>query len=192
MNLKFKDFKLLNEKEMEFVWKMRNSESVRSKMYNQDLILLENHKKWIASLKTRKDCLYFLVYSDENIVGVINFTSILPKESCEWGYYLNPEIQNSGYGIILEYYVLKYAFENLEIQRLYGAVIDSNKKLYENHIREFGFVADSNYSSTIEVDGKVLSFSGMSLTIENYKKWENVKIEKWLQIFNITDFSVAE
>ena len=192
MNLIFKNFNTFNEEEIKLVWKMRNSESVRLKMYNPDIILFENHRKWIFSLKERKDCLYYLVYSNNEVIGVINFTSIKPKESCEWGYYLNPEIQNSGYGIILEYYILKYAFENLEMKKLYGAVIETNKKLYDNHIREFGFSADSNYSSSKKNAGVTIGFLGISLSIENFIKWKNPKIEKWLQIFNVTGFSVID
>ncbi len=184
MQLSFKNFSKLTEDEIILVHQMRNSDAVRLKMYNQAIIPLENHKKWIASLPKRADCCYFLVYADNKAIGVVDFTFI-KGDSCEWGYYLAPDMQKSGYGILLEYYVLKYAFETLCVNTLFCAVLDSNKNVYETHIKYFGFSPDKKYSSTHKKGENTFHFDGLYLTKENWQKWKNPIVERSLKFFKV-------
>ena len=184
MKLLFKNFTTLSDDEIILVHQMRNSDAVRLKMYNQEVIPLENHKNWVYSLAERSNCRYFLVYADGKAVGVVDFTSI-KNDSCEWGYYLSPDMQISGYGILLEYYVLKYAFEKLCVKTLFCAVLDSNKNVYETHVKYFGFSPDEKYSSIQKKEEDILHFNGLSLTKENWQKWSNPIIEQNLKIFKV-------
>lgn len=189
MQLLFENFAKLTEDEIVLVYQMRNSDAVRFKMYNQEIIPLEDHKYWISSLAERSDCRYFLVYADDKAIGVVDFTSI-KKDSCEWGYYLAPDMQISGYGILLEYYVLKYAFETLAVNTLFCAVLDSNKNVYETHIKYFGFSPDKKYSSTQKNGENTFHFDGLSLAKENWQKWNNPIVERSLKFFNVENVSI--
>lgn len=184
MRIGFKNFVDLTEEETEAVWQMRNSDSVRLKMYTQDIISLANHKKWISGLSGRSDCIYFLVLADGEIAGCVNFTSISGNQ-CEWGYYLNPAIQNCGLGIALEYYAVRYAFEKLGVEKLFGAVIESNSKLYRNHIRYFGFSEDPAFDSERLINGNKIRFKGMSLKKSDWERWNNPLVMKWLSAFSV-------
>ena len=188
MKLLFKNFTGLSDDEIVLVHQMRNSEAVRLKMYNQGIISLENHRRWVALLAERSDCRYFLVYADDNPIGVIDFTSI-SSDACEWGYYLAPDMQTSGYGVVLEYYVLKYAFESIGVKILFCAVLDSNKNVYNAHQKYFGFVPDEKYSSIQNTGEKTIFFEGLSLTKENWEKWDSPIVERSLKFFRIEDVS---
>ena len=185
MRIEFKNFVNLTEEEIKAVWQMRNSDSVRLKMYTQDIIPLENHKKWVSGLSGRSDCIYFLVLAEGEIAGCVNFTSISARQ-CEWGYYLNPEIQNGGLGIVLEYYAVRYAFENLGVEKLFGAVIESNPKLYRNHIQYFGFSEDSAFDSERMINGNKTKFKGMSLRRQDWENWNNPLVLKWITALGAT------
>ena len=184
MNLTFKNFTALTEEEVELVCNMRNSTGVRTKMYNQDVIPLEQHKKWVAGLKDRSDCRYFLACADSKVLGVVDFTSIYADE-CEWGYYLDEKYLNSGYGVILEYFVLKYAFETIRVQKLFCAVLDSNKNVYDTHIKYFGFTTDERYSSVKQSENEELRFNGLSLTKADWQNWHNPTVERSLKFFKV-------
>lgn len=184
MKLLFKNFTTLSDDEIILVHQMRNSDAVRLKMYNQEIIPLENHKNWVYSLAERSDCRYFLVYADDKAVGVVDFTSI-KNNSCEWGYYLAPDMQISGYGILLEYYVLEYAFETLCVSTLFCAVLDSNKNVYETHIKYFGFSPDEKYSSTQKKGKNTFCFDGLSLSKDDWQKWKNPIVERSLKFFKV-------
>lgn len=184
MRLLFKSFTALTDEEIVLVHEMRNSDAVRFKMYNQELISQEEHRKWIASLSQRNDCRYFLVYAGEKAIGVVDFTSV-SNDSCEWGYYLSPDMQASGYGILLEYYLLKYAFETLGVKKIFCAVLDSNKTVYDTHIKHFGFIADAKYSSERKDGEKKLCFKGLSLLKKSWRKWSDPFVERSLKFFRI-------
>ncbi|MBQ9239190.1 MAG: UDP-4-amino-4,6-dideoxy-N-acetyl-beta-L-altrosamine N-acetyltransferase [Treponema sp.] len=184
MKLTFKNFTELTEQEIELIWSMRNSTRVRTKMYNQEIVPLEQHKKWVAMLKNRTDCRYFLSFVDNTILGVVDFTAISEIE-CEWGYYLDEKYLNSGYGVVLEYYALKYAFETLHVNKLCCAVLESNSNVYDAHIKYFGFTVDEKYSSTKESKHGVLHFNGLSLLKADWQKWKNPFVERSLKFFRV-------
>ena len=184
MKIRFKKFVNMTEEETVSVWQMRNSDSVRLKMYTQDRIPLQNHIQWVSELKDRSDCIYFLVRADDTIAGCVYFTSISEKQ-CEWGYYLNPKLQNGGFGIVLEYYAIRYAFETLGVEKLFGAVIESNSKLYKNHIRYFGFLSDSAFDSERTINGNKIKFCGMSLKKSDWEKWRNPAVMKWISALGV-------
>ncbi|EDO6873703.1 UDP-4-amino-4,6-dideoxy-N-acetyl-beta-L-altrosamine N-acetyltransferase, partial [Campylobacter coli] len=77
---------------------------------------------------------YFLVFQDEQIIGVIDFVNITTK-SCEFGLYAKPNLK--GVGQILMNEIIKYAFENLKVNTLKAYVFKDNRKalqLYQqNH-----------------------------------------------------------
>ena len=186
MKIIFKNFTTLSEEEIKLVWEMRNKIEIRSKMYNQDFIPLESHINWVKKLAGRNDCRYFLAYLDEKPVGVVDFTSI-EKSKCEWGYYLDKQYLSSGYGILLEYYIIKYAFEVLNVNLLFCAVLNSNKNVYDTHIKYFCFSKDEKYSS--ENEEKKLIFNGLSLTQDSWKNWKNPFVEKCINFFKVENVS---
>lgn len=184
MNLFFKNFINLTAEEADLVLNMRNSLSVRSKMYNQDIISLEEHKKWLTTLQINKSCLYFLVYADNVPIGVVDFTHITDT-SCEWGYYLDEKYLGSGYGILLEYYLISYAFDKLNIKKLYCAVLEENKNVYNTHIQFFSFSPDQKYSSYKNVNGRGLQFDGLSITVKTWQQWNNPMVLRSLKFFKV-------
>lgn len=191
MNLLFKNFTQISDEESALVLQMRNSDAVRLKMYNQDIIFGDDHKKWMQSLAEKSDCRYFLVYADDKPIGVVDFTSIT-RDSCEWGYYLSPNMQLSGFGVLLEYYAIKYAFEKLTVTQLYCAVLDSNKNVYNTHTKYFGFVADEKYSSKYNQQDSTLYFNGLSLLKENWDKWNNPTVNRNINFFKVGNVIFAD
>ena len=123
--LNFIDLKL-EEKEMILQW--RNHSDIRKWMYNQDEIKLEEHLRFIDSLKSSKDKLYFLVKKEDDFIGVIDFTQLVNKESVHMGIYSNPNI--NGNGKILLNKIIDYSFNNLKVKRVFSEVFAENDKAY--------------------------------------------------------------
>ncbi|MCV3443959.1 UDP-4-amino-4,6-dideoxy-N-acetyl-beta-L-altrosamine N-acetyltransferase [Campylobacter sp. IFREMER_LSEM_CL1097] len=125
-----KDFIHLTQEEIKLVLKWRNDESIAKFMKTQN-ISLEVHLNFLSSLKTNATKKYFLVYDDENIIGVIDFINIT-KLSCEFGLYGIKK----GVGELLMQEVKNYAFNVLKIQTLNACVFKENTKalnLYLKH-----------------------------------------------------------
>jgi UDP-4-amino-4,6-dideoxy-N-acetyl-beta-L-altrosamine N-acetyltransferase len=97
-------------------------------MYNKEIIPLENHLRFVESLKDRNDVAYWLVRKEAEAIGVTNLTDInIEESSAELGYYMLPSKLNSGLGLEFAYNNLLFVF-NTQIQcdSLHGAIHRSN------------------------------------------------------------------
>lgn len=127
----FKNFINLNSFEKELILTWRNSDRIRLKMLNQDVILLEQHFAWINNLKNRKNCLYYLFLINNIPVGVFDYTEIIDNQ-CVCGSYIGNE-DFIGNGILLNYLGFEHAFNDLGIKRIDISVLKSNKRVYKMH-----------------------------------------------------------
>ncbi len=130
MKIKFKNFVNLSKKEAKLILKWRNSDRIRLKMINKDIISLENHFQWLESLKNRKDCKYYLFYVDNTPVGVIDLTHIEEKKSCHGGSYIG-NTEYLGWGIIMGYFLAEYYYKNNPEGKIYIEVLKTNKRVYK-------------------------------------------------------------
>lgn len=132
------------EKKMVLVW--RNHQDIRKWMSNKNEITLKEHLKYIDSLSSKNDKIYFLVKELSNYLGVIDFTSIIRNEDAEFGIYAKPNLM--GVGFTLMNTILDYAFNVLKLKKLIANVYINNKKaikLYKKfHFIEIKKGRDSN------------------------------------------------
>lgn len=80
------DFKNLSETDLKKVLQLRNLESVRVNMVQQDIIDLDEHMAFCLSLKERTDKLCLCFKCDGHICGIINLSDI-EHGQCDLGYY---------------------------------------------------------------------------------------------------------
>lgn len=127
-----KNFTQLDENEILLIYKWRNDGSINHFFKNKNFSFKE-HNDFIANLQKDTSKKYFLVYENENAIGVINLTNI-NENSCEFGLYAKPNLKGKGQILINE--IKKYAFEKLQIKKLKAYVYKDNEKalrLYLNN-----------------------------------------------------------
>jgi len=140
--IRFKNFVYMTEEEKHLVLKWRNSDRVRTKMVNKDIIPLESHLRFVESLKTRTDCKYWLFYIDDNPVGVYDIVDINPDGTGGVpGSYIG-EDDYLGYGLLLVYLTLKIKMEYLFEKGIFindsYYVMKNNPRTYKMHKQIFG------------------------------------------------------
>ena len=122
----------LNERKMVLTW--RNNPSIKKWMLTQDDILFNDHIKFISSLKSRKDIVYFLVKKGTDAIGVIDFKNIGFKDkTVEFGIYSNPGLK--GVGNLLMNSIIDYAFGDLKVDTLISKVLKENIPAIKLYIR---------------------------------------------------------
>ena len=154
-NLIFKNFTETSVEERKQILTWRNSDRIRLKMFDQNIISLEQHLKWIDSLKQKKDRLYFLVYLENNPIGVVDFTSLnFIEKSGSFGYYTDEKF--TIYAPLIEMELLRYFFEELHFDLINAFVLENNQKVYLSHKKYFNF-KDIDYSIHPETKLKVFN-----------------------------------
>lgn len=126
-NIELINFTELSLETKKMVLEWRNHPNIKKWMYSHNDISLEDHLKFIETLKSTDDKLYFLVKNGDEYIGVIDFTSINDK-SADIGIYSNP--QKKGVGVLLMEVIINYSFESLKLNTIFAEVFFENKRAY--------------------------------------------------------------
>lgn len=129
--VKLKDFSSLNKVEFYLILAWRNNPNIASFMKNQN-VSLEEHAAFFDALKNQKNKKYFLVFDEDEPLGVIHFIDIC-KQSCEFGLYANPYLK--GKGQILMNTLKNYAFETLKVRKITACVFKNNQKALSLYLK---------------------------------------------------------
>ena len=143
--VKFKNFINLTEEEKLLVLEWHNSDRVRLKMTNQDIIPLENHLRFIESLKTRTNCKYWLFMIDDVPVGVYDIVDIKPDGTGGVGGSYIGDVSYLGYGLLLVYLTIVKSFDSNSlnskeeiVKENCTYVMKNNPRTYKMHKKVFG------------------------------------------------------
>jgi UDP-4-amino-4,6-dideoxy-N-acetyl-beta-L-altrosamine N-acetyltransferase len=124
---RYKNFLLLTDEEKQTVLSWRNHENVRKWMYNAEAIPMQNHLRFIETLKNREDCHYWLTYKDQQPYGVVSITDIdTSHSSAEVGLYRNPQIQDNGGGLDFYWTYYDFLFFQLNFDILKAGMVSDN------------------------------------------------------------------
>ncbi|MNX24305.1 Spermidine N(1)-acetyltransferase [compost metagenome] len=128
--------------DLERVLAWRNSERVRSCMFSDQLIPLEQHRAWWERAKTSPTSVH-LIFEKEGVpMGVVNFTAIDRQNGrCSWGFYVGPENTPRGTGTLMGLLAIDYAFGTLGMRKICAEVIGFNTASLGYH-RKLGFLQE--------------------------------------------------
>ena len=133
-NITIKNFTELSDVEKLMVLSWRNHESIRKWMYNSEIISEASHFKFINTLSSLTDNIYFLVQDNNEKLGVIYFNKIdLENKTCYFGLYGSINSKVKGIGRILEETSLNYAFNILKVNNLKLEVYAENIQVINLH-----------------------------------------------------------
>ena len=152
--LSFRNFTELTEHERDLVLSWRNADRIRLRMTNRGILSREEHFRFIDSLASRTDRLYYLFSVGGEPAGVLDFIRIDPKErSCEPGAYVGDE-RFLGYGFPLYHCALAHAFDDLGCVVVKGTVRKDNPASSAILRRVFGArdVGETAEENLLEVD----------------------------------------
>lgn len=159
-------------KDAEMILNWRNQESVRLNMYNHKLIDLDTHMKWFDSILKNESCQYFIYEKNQKPLGVVSFSEIDKKnKTATWAFY-SGDTAIKGIGLEMEQLALEYAFNKLELNKLYCEVLDFNHAVINFH-RKFGFKIEGIRRKDYLRDGQYYDVYQLALFKSDYLKLEN-------------------
>ncbi len=161
MQLYFKNYCSLTEKEAKEVLRQRNSPECRKQMFTSEVISEREHFDFIHKLSQRKDCAYWAAIVNGKIVGTNSLQHIQNGEAEPGGYVVD---MGMGIGAVTAYHALNHYFSTLGLRRLIIRVLKENQPAIAMNL-QLGYSVVPEH--TIHIDDKV--FCGMELSAESWK-----------------------
>lgn len=144
---------------------LRNTPSIRKNMYNNQIITTQEHLNWIKTLENRKDCCYWGIYLNEQLVGSIDLTHIdTNKMFAEWGIFIDE--YHPGLGTIIGFLSMEHFIKDLHFKTILAVVHEENKKAYHFYNVKFGYEKAPEY----DIEKRGQKFYGLILSD---KRWEH-------------------
>ena len=163
-NIRFTSLADVSESDLEAVRQMRNHDEVRMYMYTDHLISKDEHASWVSRVRDCESVKPFVIYRGDQPIGLVSLSQISRiHATAEWAYYLHPEEQGGGLGVVVEYALLEYAFDDVGICKLNCEVLETNPGVVKLH-KKFGFQEEGFRRSNILKNGKRIGVFLLGLT----------------------------
>lgn len=170
----------MNSTHLEMVLNWRNQEHIRSVMFHDQIISLEEHRKWFDRIKEDQRTIVKIFYLDNVPLGVVNFTNIDSKNSkCYWGFYIGDQSAPKGLGTLMGYLALNFIFEKLNIRKLCAEIISFNERSIRYHQR-LGFRTEGVLKEHIIKNNQYADVILMALFNKEWKEQKN-KIQNMIE-----------
>ncbi|RAN76828.1 UDP-4-amino-4,6-dideoxy-N-acetyl-beta-L-altrosamine N-acetyltransferase [Bacillus sp. SRB_331] len=174
------DFQLasLEKKDLELILKWRNTKEIRSVMYEDHQIKIDEHIKWYEKLKMDDTKVARLLIYKEKPIGFVNFIKINEmNQTCYWGFYIGEKQSVKRAGTVLGLLALDYIFKTKDINKVCAEIIESNRISFNFH-QKLGFQEDGRYEDYIYRDNDYIDVIIMTLSREQWaERKEAIKKE---------------
>ncbi|OXB96815.1 MULTISPECIES: UDP-4-amino-4,6-dideoxy-N-acetyl-beta-L-altrosamine N-acetyltransferase [Bacillus] len=164
------DFQLksLEKKDLEIILKWRNTKEIRTAMYEDHEITIDEHLKWYKKLEMDDTKIARLLIYKEKPIGFVNFTKIDEmNRTCYWGFYIGDKQSVRRAGTVLGLLALDFIFEAKGIQKVYAEILELNRISLNFH-QKLGFVENGRYVNHICKGNEYIDVIKMTLF---YEQW---------------------
>jgi UDP-4-amino-4,6-dideoxy-N-acetyl-beta-L-altrosamine N-acetyltransferase len=160
----------LTKDDIELVRNWRNSKEVSSYMYTETYITKEGQLKWFNNIDWDK-FIYWIIEFNGKSLGLASVNSIdRTLQSCYWAFYLgDTSVRGAGIGAKVEYNVLNFVFEELELNKLRCEVFLHNDKVIKMH-EKYGFRREAYYREHCIKENKKYDVVGLAILKSEWKQ----------------------
>lgn len=126
----------IEEKHLQQILDWRTSEQVTQFMYTDIEYNLDNQKKWLEKIRADENGRYFVMEYRDELIGFISLTDIhWQHKRATWNFYIG----NMKYAMLAGFlgaYMYNYAFDELDLEKLNGEVMDINEGVRKLHSKQ--------------------------------------------------------
>lgn len=171
----------LAEEHLELVRAWRNSPEVSAYMYTDAQISAEQQKAWFEKQRTNAAVKHWVISYDNKLLGLASITDISGVfNSGSWAFYLGDTgVRGAGIGGKVEYKVLSYVFDELQLNKLKCEVFVFNEQVIKMH-EKFGFRREAYFREHCLKNGKYIDVVGLAML---RSEWEVVKESNFKRIY---------
>jgi len=154
----------------ENIIKWRNSEYVNSRFIDRRLFTKESHEAWLKNFVETGKVAQFIILLDGEAVGSVYLRDIDPDtKEAEYGIFIGEEsARGKGVGTKSAKLILKYAFEELGLKKIFLRVLKNNPGAVRSY-EKAGFKKIDRVDK-LTVDGETLEVIFMELEKKDFEK----------------------
>lgn len=144
----------LAEVDLGLVLEWRNTDRIRSCMFNNHMISWEEHLNWYRKISSQTSSVHLIFEYKQEPVGTVNVTNIdHDNKRCYWGFYVGKHNTPAGTGLVLGFMGLDYIFDRLSLHKTCSEVFLFNLPSVKYHAK-LGFKQEGLFREHIWRDGK--------------------------------------
>ena len=171
-NIESSSIREMTNNDLLMVLAWRNHPSIRLNMFSDHEISKDEHFKWFSKVNLNRLQSLWIVISNTEPIGFVQFKKNHNELSADWGFYVSPDAKK-GSGKILGQLALDLAFGELSITKVFGEALNFNNASIGFH-RHLGFIQESSSDGNKDILKFVLSKEDWISNKRNLK--EKVKI----------------
>ena len=154
----------------ENIVRWRNSEYVNSRFIDRRMFTKESHEAWLKNYVETGKVAQFIILLNGEPVGSVYLRDIdLNKKEAEYGIFIGEEsARGKGVGTKSAKLILKYAFEELGLKKIFLRVLKNNPGAVRSY-EKAGFKKIDRVD-TLTVDGETLEVIFMELEKKDFEK----------------------
>tara|TARA_B100001113_G_scaffold313595_1_gene278723 strand:+ start:753 stop:1301 length:549 start_codon:yes stop_codon:yes gene_type:complete len=139
----------------ERIRKWRNNPDISKYLYSDHYITADEHDKWFNRIINDKTSKYWIIVCDDEDVGLVHLYNIDERNlRCHWAFYISSiNARGKGVGSFVEYSVLHYVFDELNLNKLCCEVLEFNEPVVKMH-KKFGFKEEGLFYNHIIKNNK--------------------------------------
>ena len=151
----------------------RNSDEVSRHMFADHIITMKEQHEWIKKVLADSSHKYWIVTYGKDDVGLLSINPIdLINSRCWWHFYIaSPEYRGRGIGHYCEYFLIRYVFEELGLNKICGEVLSTNDVILGIHW-SFGFQKEGTLRRHVKKRGEFVDVVVIGMLRE---EWEHNK-----------------
>ncbi len=154
----------------EDIIRWRNSDFIRSRFIYQALFTKESHEYWLKNFVETGKVAQFIILLDKKSVGSIYLRDIDYEKKCaEYGIFVGEEsARGIGVGTKSTNLILKYAFEELKLKKIFLRVLKDNIDAQKSY-KKAGFKENGKIEKVL-INGNVREVIFMELEKKDFEK----------------------
>jgi UDP-4-amino-4,6-dideoxy-N-acetyl-beta-L-altrosamine N-acetyltransferase len=152
----------------------RNLPDVAAYMFTDHRITVAEHDDWFASALDDETRRYWIIELDSLPVGLADLTDIsaVQKRASVGLYLADPRVRGRGVGIAADRLIIRYAFEELGLDKLSADVLTTNEAGMKVHLHH-GFRVDGILRDHVIKAGRRVDVATLSLLREEWSDPES-------------------
>jgi UDP-4-amino-4,6-dideoxy-N-acetyl-beta-L-altrosamine N-acetyltransferase len=161
----------ISEGDLALVLQWRNSERIRSLMFTDHVITMEEHLAWYKKVEQGQSNGKHLIFEYYGTpLGQVNITQIDQHNSrCYWGFFIGENDAPKGSGMAMGYMAIEFIFEILSMHKLCSEAMSYNTTSIQYH-KKLGFIEEGYFKRHILKQGIYHDIVCLAMLQENWQK----------------------